>query len=787
MPTRIIRRRSAWAFVWLLSVSSLSHGDDKGPVIPPKGVAKPDLAGFDSAVRPFLSKHCAGCHGETKPKGGISVAGLLKDPDAASARKLWTRVKESVEGTIMPPEDRPQPSRPEIEGLVRWIESALNQTDCGRTVDPGRVTIRRLNRAEYNNTIRDLVGVDFHPADDFPSDDVGYGFDNIGDVLSVPPLLMEKYLAAAEQVAQRAIVASGSSAKPPLKAWDAEALDGAPIGGDGEARILASEGEVGVSHFFPREGAYILRVRAYGQQAGPDPAMMAIQIDGKTLKTFKVPAVQGAPGVYELRETLRGGNRRIGAAFLNDYYQPDDPDPSRRDRNLAVLGIEVEGPMNAAGAELPESHRRIVFRTPRKPSEFQECSTEVMQRFASRAYRRPVTGGELARILRFVDLARENGDSFERGIQLAVEAVLVSPQFLYRAELNRGRKKGAAKDASGVPLTDFEVASRLSYFLWSSMPDDELTRLAVDGQLLAGDNLEKQVRRMLRDRKAEALVDNFAGQWLQLRNLKAANPDRQQFPSFDEPLRKAMVDESEAFFASIMREDKSVLDFLDCNYTYLNERLAKHYGIPGVTGDKIRLVRLTDRGRGGLITQASVLTVTSNPSRTSPVKRGKWVLEQILGTPPPPAPPNVPQLADDKKEPLKGTLRQRMEQHRSNPSCAVCHSRLDPPGFGLENYDAIGAWRDKEGGATIDASATLPGGESFRGPAELKAILRSRKDQFTRCLAEKLLTYALGRGLEDFDDCTVDRIVKSTAEGQYKFTRLVLEIVKSDPFLKRRG
>ena len=301
------------------------------------------------------------------------------------------------------------------------------------------------------------------------------------------------------------------------------------------------------------------------------------------------------------------------------------------------------------------------------------------------------------------------------------------------------------------------------------------------------ENLAKQVRRMLQDPKASALVENFAGQWLQLRNLKTASPDKALFPAFDEPLREAMQNESEHFFAAVMREDKSILDFIDCDYTFLNERLARHYQIPAITGDEFRLVRLKGGRRGGLVTQASVLTVTSNATRTSPVKRGKWVLEQILGTPPPAPPANVPLLAEDKKAVLSGTLRQRMEQHRSNPSCANCHSRLDPPGFGLENYDAVGAWRDKEGAFPIDASGKLPGGESFRGPAELKAILKTRHREFTRCLTEKLLIYALGRGIEDFDACTVDKIVEAVAGDQFKFNRLVLEIVKSDPFLKRRG
>jgi hypothetical protein len=755
---------------------------------PKKGSAS---ALFATAIRPFLAKHCTECHSGSKPKGGVNLAAFQEETSALASRRVWTKVKENLEGLLMPPEGRPQPSRQEIEAVTRWIGATRNQPDRGQAVDPGRVTIRRLNRTEYNNTIRDLVGVDFRPADDFPSDDVGHGFDNMGDVLTIPPMLMEKYLAAAESIAKQAIM-TGPTARGPIKTWEAHALgDGA--GGEAfqDSRILTSNGEITVAHHLPRDGAYVLRVKAYGQQAGQEPVRMAVLIDGKRLRTFDVKGVEDAPGTYEVKERLRGGDRRLAASFLNDYYKPDDPDPGQRDRNLVVEAIEVEGPLFAPGDPLLESQRRIIFRTPKTAEDYQDCASEVLQKFASRAYRRPVTGGELARLLRFADLARENGDSFARGIQLAVQAALVSPQFLFRVELSRGRRKPAggktSNDPIGVPLADFEVASRLSYFLWSSMPDEELFALARDGKLHTEDNLAAQVRRMLRDKKAQALVENFAGQWLQLRNLKTASPDKGQFPSFDEPLREAMQQESELFFASVMREDKSILDFIDSSYTFLNQRLARHYGIPGVSSDSFRMVRLKGHQRGGVITQASVLTVTSNSTRTSPVKRGKWVLEQILGTPPPAPPPGVPELADDKNAILSGTLRQRMEQHRSNPSCANCHSRLDPPGFGLENYDAVGAWRDKEGSLAIDASGKLPGGGSFRGPAELKAILKNHKREFTRCLTEKLLTYALGRGLEDFDSGTVDRITDAVAAGQYKFGRLVLEIVKSDPFLKRRG
>jgi hypothetical protein len=600
-------------------------------------------------VKPLLAKYCFECHGGPKAKAGLDLTRVADDLSIIRDRKLWGRLAEYVEGGDMPPEGRPQPTGAEVERLTVAIEEVLSNVDCGRETDPGRVTMRRLNRAEYNNTIRDLVGIDFQPADDFPSDDVGYGFDNIGDVLTLPPLLFEKYLAAAEATAEKAIVAATGGADPHT---------------------------------------------------------------------------------------------------------------------------------------LPESHRRIIFCTP-TPETRTESARAILQRFASRAYRRPAAAGEVARLIRFVDLAAENGESFERGIQLAVEAVLCSPQFLFRVELDPRSQRGERLPPTH-PVNEFELASRLSYFLWCSMPDEELTRLASEGKLRAGDALEQQVRRMLTDPKARALVENFGDQWLQLRLLGAIKPDTGQFPTFDDDLRRAMLEETRLFFGSVVRDDRSVLDFLDATDTFVNERLARHYGIPGIKGEEFRRVTLHDERRGGLLGQASILTVTSNPTRTSPVKRGKWILEQILGTPPPPPPANVPELKEDKDVVLSGTLRQRMEQHRANPDCATCHGRMDPLGFGLENFDAIGAWRDKEGSFPIDASGTLPGGRSFAGPKALKSILREREADFARCLSEKLLTFALGRGLDYYDKCAVDKIVAAIGQNDYRFSALVLGIVNSDPFQKRR-
>ena len=759
-----------------------------------KGVAKAGGGGdvsFRNAVVPILTKYCAGCHGATKPKAGLNLASFKDEASARSNRKAWERVKEYVEGGLMPPEDRPQPGREEVATLMGWVKSALKADDCGRTFDPGRVTIRRLNRAEYNNTVRDLIGIDFHPADDFPSDDVGYGFDNIGDVLTMPPILMEKYLAAAEAISEEAIVAASAS-KGTVKTWNSESL-GSGAGGsprDDGSLILTSESEIVVNHAFPRNAHYIIRVRACGDQAGPDPARMAVRIDGKELKRFDVPNPSGKFQDYQFRQNLKGGSRRLSVAFLNDYYQPSEPDPKQRDRNLIIESIEVEGPLYTSGDPLPESHRRILFTTPRNASDVSRASRAIIERFASRAYRRPVGGSEITKLLKLVELAQQKGDSFERGIQLAVQAMLVSPQFLFRVELaSRAQSTvGKAGEAARIEVIgDFELASRLSYFLWSSMPDDELWQAALNGSLRSADLLDKQVRRMLRDAKAQALVENFAGQWLQLRNLRAFNPDRGRFPSFDDKLRDAMIRETELFFGAVMRGDSSILDFIDSDFTYLNEQLARHYGISGVKEEQFRRVKLKAHERGGLVTQASILTVTSNPTRTSPVKRGKWVLEQLLGTPPPPPPPNVPVLTEDAKALTAATLRLRMEQHRSKASCAVCHNKLDPLGFGLENFDAIGAWRNQDSGGPVDSSGTLPSGESFRGPTELKVILKAHAPEFSRCLTEKMLTYALGRGLEEYDRCAVEDIVKNLERNKYRFSALVLFIVKSDPFQKRRG
>ena len=747
-----------------------------GAWMPWIGGASPALAGETgfAKARPILDRHCLGCHGEEKPRGGLNLAKYGDEAAVLRDLKTWSHVLEAVEAGEMPPEGKPRPTGEEAETLTGWLRAAISTAHCNAP-DPGRVTMRRLNRAEYAHTIRDLLGVPFRATEDFPQDDVGYGFDTIGDVLTLSPILMERYLSAAEEVAAKAI--ARDLASPGDRHWEAETL-----AGDGshqwDARMLASEGTVRVPFAAPESGTYRVRVRASAQQAGPEPARIGLNFDGQLVATIDVPATPDSPGIYEATVELAAGPRALGVSFLNDYYNPDDPDPNRRDRNLLVDFVEILG-HEAPRPILPET---LLIRLPADRADWPEAARASLERFASRAYRRPATPEEVARLVGLVEDAGREGEPFGQALQLAAEAVLISPHFLYRAEIRRS--PGEAPQ----PLDGYELASRLSYFLWGSMPDEELFRLARQGMLNDPAVLEAQARRMLANPKAEALSEGFADQWLQIRRLQAVRPDRSRFPRFNDRLRRDMQTETERFFGAIVREDRSILEFLDADFTFLNARLAKHYGIDGVKGEEFRRVTLTDHKRGGVLTQASVLTVTSNPTRTSPVKRGKWILEQILGTPPPPPPPDAGELKDDDHAAGEASLRQRLEQHRARAECATCHSRMDPLGFGFENYDAVGAWREKDGAFPVDASGTLPTGQSFIGPEALKLVLAAKSDEFARCLAGKLMTYALGRGLGFEDNCHLDRIVGGLADDGHRFSRLVVGIVTSDAFrLSGRG
>ncbi len=733
------------------------------------------LPTFERDVAPAVSKLCLKCHTGNSAAAGINLASAKTEAQAMKNMELWERVARNVSSGHMPPQGSTQPSAAQRKSIVEAIDRMFSKGCDVR--DPGKVTIRRLNRTEYNNTIRDLLGVPFTPADDFPADDVGYGFDNIGDVLTISPLLMEKYLDAAEKVTERAIV---------VQPVQRRRYSGDELTSSGGVNLIDSvagmyaAGSVSTVHEFKKAGTYKLKITAFGDQAGPEPAKMAVKIEGRSGTTFDVKATRANPTVYEMPLEVPAGKRKISADFINDYYQPNNADPKQRDRNLYVASFEIVGPLEDI-KPIPESHRRIIFIQPELGKE-KDAATQILSKFALRAWRRPATADEVGRLIRFVDIAKREGDSFERGIQLALQAVLVSPNFLFRLELDDRPGASVSK-----PLNDYQLASRLSYFLWSSMPDDELFRLASQGKLKDPTALQAQVQRMLRDSKSIALADNFAAQWLQVRKLDYITPDSKLFPDFSEQLRKDMWQETSMYFDNILRQDRSILEFLDSNYSFLNGRLAQVYDIQGVSGNEFRLVKFSDKRRGGVLTQASVLTITSNPTRTSPVKRGKWVLEQILGTPPPPPPPGVGNLSEERTQIVGKTFRQRLEQHRKDPACANCHKQMDTLGFGLENFDVIGKWRTEDDGFKIDPTGSMPDGSKFAGPADLKKYLMSKKSQFVRAFGEKMLIYALGRGLSAADKCHIDEVAKATESGNYKLSAVIAAVVKSEAFLKKRG
>lgn len=732
-------------------------------------------------LQPLLKTHCLDCHDASTSEGGVS----LEVPQSALAmrrdRETWLRALRQVQVESMPPSDAAEMSATDRKSMVQLIDHIANSVDCGPNVNPGKVTLRRLNSNEYRNTIRELTGVDFSPAANFPGDDVGYGFDNIGDVLSLPPLLLEKYLQAAEDIVGQAIKTA-----PPAQILSIQrqgaSLEGADKYGARDGKLLLySAGEVHLTETIPFSGDFSLLVTAYGDQAGDDACKIEVKVDGRLQRILNVAASDLTD--YPMKLKLGAGKRKISFAFTNDYYKAAADGKKAEDRNVYIANVSLTGQSvvdkSKKIGDLPASHRKLIFVSPTRNHSADAAAAEVIQRFASRAFRRPATDEELRRLNALAAEVRNDGGTFDESIQVAFQAVLVSPHFLYRYEQPR------QPDRNGVypSINAFELATRLSYFLWCSMPDDELFRHAWNNTLQQPDVLAAQVDRMIKDPRSVLMVDNFASQWLQLRNLDNSNPDEKQFPQFDDEIRQLLRRETLTFFAAVMRYDRPITTLLDGRFTYLNEKLAKFYGIPGVSGDEFRFVRFEDGVRAGLLTQGSILTVTSNPTRTSPVKRGKWILDNILGTPPPPAPPNVPEL---ERSELTGTMRQRLVQHRDNPACASCHKLMDPLGFALENFDAIGQWRQQQDGLPIDASGELPGGIQITGIDDLRTVLvQQQREQFVRCVTEKLLTFALGRGLEYYDKCAVDKIQSRLAANDYRFSELILGIVQSDPFQKQ--
>ncbi|MDZ4797464.1 MAG: DUF1592 domain-containing protein [Bryobacteraceae bacterium] len=741
-------------------------------------------ASFEDTVKPFVDKTCLGCHNSKLQQGSLDLTKhtSLKDRD------VWESVVKKLRASEMPPKGLARPPLAAINKVTNFIETEYDKQDRNAKPDPGRVTARRLNRYEYNNTIRDLTGVAFQPANDFPADDAGYGFDNIGDVLSLSPVLMEKYLTAAETVARLAVVAARPTYRNTRTLLKAESVNmgeflKTPTLPDGARGPMPTKNALHVRHKFPAQAGYDIKVTMGGIRPGdaPTPVTLAFWIDGELQKTWPVDPKTGKPRNFESRYELTPGEHSLSAAFLNgnDFDRAVNP-IGPRDRYLAIDLFEVRGPIDPVAPPLPESHRRLISCGHDLNQHQPDCPRKLISDFARRAFRRTPTDTEVARLVKLMESAQAEGDTFEAAFRVALTATLVSPHFLFRIEHDLNPLDATAEH----PITETELATRLSYFLWASTPDDELLNLAEQNQLRA--QLKPQLRRMLADPKSASLGENFAGQWLQLRNLAEAKPDPDRFPNFDDDLRQSMRRETELFFETVVKEDLSIIEFLDGRWTWLNERLANHYGIPGIDGPDFRRVALTGPQRSGVLTQASILTVSSYPTRTSPVIRGKWVLENLLNTPPPPPPPNVPNL-DEAAVGNKGSLRQQLEKHRANAICASCHSKMDPLGFGLENYDAIGAWRTKDGKFPVEAGGILPSGKSFRTSAELKAILKTDRAAFAQCLTEKLLTYALGRGLDRTDRPAVQSISRRLAASGYRFSALIEGIAESLPFGNRRG
>ena len=742
---------------------------------------------YQSQVRPFLKQYCAGCHNARVKTAGVSMDGFLTGGSIAAQNGAWEKILRKIRTGEMPPPGLPRAPQAVIDELVTFVGGALDSAAAAKP-DPGRVTAHRLNRSEYNNAVRDLLAVDWRPADDFPADDSGYGFDNIADVLSLPPVLMEKYLSVAGKVSRQALGRVRLDAvlerySPPRNLpQNARVSEAAPVG---------SRGGIEVEHRFPADATYLLRGRLRGTPDPQAPEFLDFRLDGKLLKRvearFKPSDEDEELRRFEIKVPVAAGRRRILLSFLRDDSKNENPTleiaagGKPRRNPLAVDWLEVGGPFDVTGPGDTPSRRAVLSCRPASAKDEEPCASAILTRLAHRAWRRPVTPAETARLLRFYSMGRADSGEFEGGVELGLKSILVSPYFLFRVE-----REPAVRTADVYRISDLELASRLSFFLWSSIPDGTLLGLAESGTLHRPDVLASQVRRMLLDSRSSALTANFAGQWLHLRNLASLKPDPVLFPEFDNDLRDSMQRETELFFEAVVREDRSVLDFLDAPFTYLNQRLAAYYGVAGVEGRRLRRVDLPAGVRGGVLTMASVLTVTSYPTRTSPVIRGKWVLENLLGAPPPPPPPDVPPL----QEAAIGktmSMRQQIEQHRANPSCAACHAKMDPIGFALENYDAVGRWRTKEGGFEIDAAGKMPSGERFRNASELKRLLRAHPDEFLLCFTEKLLTYALGRGVERNDKPLLRAMVRDAGRDNYKFSSIVLAIAGSAPFQMRRA
>jgi hypothetical protein len=871
-----------------LAVCAVIAGGFATRTIVGQGQSQASAEDYQQHVLPVLSRSCLTCHNDRTKAGTLSLE-AFKDPAAALAQQaIWAKVLDRVSAGTMPPPTAKPLSDADREAMTSWIRKLPAMVEAAALHgSAGRVTARRLNRVEYNNTIRDLLGVAARPADEFPVDDSGYGFDNNSDVLSVSPMLMEKYMQAAEKISKLAVYGEQLPPKPTRlvrlmnrrsqDAYDTSVSEGTsgiympyslrgamyghytfPVDGEYEFRLrianfrgddaditdeerarraeerrklfeqrrlerekAQAEGQAAGGGRGGRAGGprreptpEELRAREEAARKGAPPRKLILTVDGAPVITTVIEGTGTfgySQGEFTARATVKAGERFLRASYpelanLDDPRQNINPDMRR---GLFVDYLDIVGPFNASTAP-PASYTKIFICSQKTP----QCARTILSSLMERAYRRPVTQDELKSKLDLVALAQKEGDTFDEGIRLALQAILASPNFLFRIEqpsparpnagsreqnpayeragdLRRGAPAFSSRQTAPIanrratiddrPVSDIELASRLSYFLWASMPDEDLMRVAKAGTLHQPAVLEAQVRRMMADPKAYNLVDNWAAQWLQLRNLGRTKPDPKRFPTVDDELIDAMRKETSMFVEAIIKEDRSLLDFIDAPFTFINGPLARHYGIKGVDGEEFQRVALDGEQRSGVLTQGAILTVSSYPTRTSPPVRGKWVMENLLGTPPPPPPDDVPSL-NESNIGTEVSLRERLEQHRRDPSCSPCHVLMDPLGFGLENYDAVGAWRTHDGKFPIESSGTLPGGQSFNGSKGLKEILKTKSDAFVNNVTEKLLTYSLGRGLERFDRPTVEAITRQVKASDYRFSALVMEVVKSKPF-----
>ena len=762
-------------------------------------VASVATAWAQSEPAELVGQYCLVCHNSQLHRAGLDLDSVDADHTGADS-ETWEKVVRRLRARQMPPLGMPRPSEGDYAAVVDALEASLDAS-ASADPNPGRTdTFRRLNRTEYHNAIRDLLAVDVDVETLLPSDDSSHGFDNV-TVGNLSPMLLDRYITAAEKISRLAVGRPANSPDgftlriPPDRTQEAH-VAGLPIG---------TRGGTVVPYTFPLDAEYeivvrLTRDRNEQMEGLREPHDVEFLLDRDRLKVLTVTPPGGGSSDHRLvdqhlrvRVPVSAGPHEVGVAFLKkptalleterqpyeahfNFYRHPRVQP-------AVFSVTITGPYDADGPGETPNRQRIFSCTPADRSEEDACAEQILSTLTRRAYRRPITPNDLERPLEFFRQGRENS-GFDAGIELALSAVLVSPEFLFRVE----RDPANVATSEAYRLNDVELASRLSFFLWSSIPDDQLLDTAIAGKLREPEVLEAQVRRMLADERSSTLVTNFASQWLYLRNLTAIRPDMRLFPDFDDNLRQAFRQETELFFESILREDRSVLDLLKADYTFLNERLARHYGVPDVYGSRFRRVDLPDDVmRGGLLRHGSVLTVTSYATRTSPVIRGKWILDNILGVPPPAPPPNVPTLEESVVLSKNLSVRERLSQHRANPVCAGCHQLMDPVGFALENYDAVGRWRGVEADKPIDSSGGLPDGSEFDGIEGIEDAILARPEIFAGVLAEKLLTYGLGRGVEHYDAPAIREVVREAKADNFRFSTLILGITKSTPFQMRRS